>query len=81
MCTCPQVEIHLKLHYKKSFFAHPYVIKEEKKPVTEKVINCLEKVGIIKKVFMGNTSLALLMKGKHQNLNILHGFPCFDIMN
>ena len=47
--TCPYFEVKLKLRDDKPFFVHPYNIQEDQKPIIQKEMDRLEKLGIIKK--------------------------------
>ena len=67
--ACPQAEVHLKLDIEVPFCVWPYVITEEQKPVIEKEMDCLEKLGIIKKGLKGYSTPGLLVKRKHQNIH------------
>ena len=66
--TCPYFEVKLKLRYNKPFFVRPYNIREDQKPIIQKEMDLLEKLGIIKKGLTGNSSPVLLVKRKQQNL-------------
>ena len=66
--TCPFLEVHLKLRDDTPFFVRPYNIKEEQKPIIQKEMDRLEKLGIIKKGLTGYSSPVLLVKRKQQNL-------------
>ena len=45
--TCPYFEVKLKLRDDKPFFVHPYNIHEDQKPIIQKEMDRLEKLGII----------------------------------
>ena len=47
--TCPYFEVKLKLRDDKPFFIRPYNIREDQKPIIQKEMDRLEKLGIIKK--------------------------------
>ena len=66
--TCPYFEVKLQLREDKPFFVHPYNVREDLKPVIQKEMNRLEKLGIIQKGLTGYSSLILLVKQKQQNL-------------
>ena len=66
--TCPYFEVHLKLRNEEPFFVRPYPIREEQKPVVEREMQRLEKLGIIKKGLTGFSSPVLLVKRKQQKL-------------
>ena len=67
--TCPFFEVKLKLRDDNPFFVRPYNIREDQKPIIQKEMDRLEKLGIIKKGLMGYSSLVLLVKRKQQNLH------------
>ena len=66
--TCPYFEVNLKLRDDKPFFVRPYNIREDQKPIIQKEMDRLEKLGIIRKGFTGYSSPVLLVKRKQQNL-------------
>ena len=66
--TCPFFEVRLELRDDKPFFVRPYNIREDLKPVIQKEMDRLEKLGIIKKGLTGYSSPVLLVKRKQQNL-------------
>ena len=66
--TCPYFEVKLKLRYDKPFFVRPYNICEDQKPIIQKEMDRLEKLGIIRKGLTGYSSPVLLVKHKQQNL-------------
>ena len=66
--TCPYFEVKLKLRDDKPFFVRPYNIREDQKPIIQKEIDRLEKLGIIRKGLTGYSSPVLLVKCKQQNL-------------
>ena len=66
--TCPYFEVKLKLRDDKSFFVRPYNIREDQKPIIQKEMDRLEKLGIIRKGLTGYSSPVLLVKRKQQNL-------------
>ena len=66
--TCPYFEVKLKLRDDKPFFIRPYNIHEDQKPIIQKEMDRLEKLGIIKKGLTGYSSPVLLVKQKQQNL-------------
>ena len=45
--TCPYFEVKLKLRDDKRFFVRPYHIREDQKPIIQKEMDRLEKLGII----------------------------------
>ena len=47
--TCPYFEVKLKLRDDKPFFVRPYNIREDQKPIIQKEMDRLEKLGIIRK--------------------------------
>ena len=47
---------------------HPYNVREDHKPIIEKEMDRLEKLGIIWKALTGYSSPVLLVKCKQQNL-------------
>ena len=49
--TCPYFEVKLKLRDDKPFFVRPYNIREDQKPIIQKEMDRLEKLGIIRKGF------------------------------
>ena len=67
--TCPYFEVKLKLRDDKPFFVRPYNIHEDQKPIIQKEMDRLEKLGIIHKGLTGYRSPVLLVKRKQQNLN------------
>ena len=66
--TCPYFEVKLKLRDDKLFFVRPYNIWEDQKPIIQKEMDRLEKLGIIWKGSTGYSSPVLLVKRKQQNL-------------
>ena len=66
--TCPYFEVKLQLREDKPFFVRPYNVHEDLKPVIRKEMDCLEKLGIIKKGLTGYSLPVLLVKRKQQNL-------------
>ena len=66
--TCPFIEVHLKLKDETPFFVRPYPMREEQKKVTQKEIDRLKHLGIIRKGLTGYSSLVVLVKWKNQNL-------------
>ena len=66
--TCPYFEVKLKLRDDKPFFVRPYNIWEDQKPIIQKEMDRLEKLGIIRKGLTGYSLLVLLVKRKQQNL-------------
>ena len=66
--TCPYFEVKLKLRDDKPFFVRPYNIREDQKPIIQKEMDRLEKLGIIRKGLTGYSSQILLVKQKQQNL-------------
>ena len=66
--TCPYFEVKLKLRDDKPFFVRPYNIHEDQKPIIQKEMDRLEKLGIIRKGLTGYSSPVLLVKCKQQNL-------------
>ena len=66
--TCPYFEVKLKLQDDKPFFVRPYNIREDQKPIIQKEMDRLEKLGIIQKGLTGYSSPVLLVKCKQQNL-------------
>ena len=51
--TCPYFEVKLKLRDDKPFFVRPYNIQEDQKPIIQKEMDRLEKLGIIRKGLTG----------------------------
>ena len=66
--TCPYFEVKLKLRDDKPFFVRPYNIREDQKPIIQKEMDRLEKLGIIRKGLTGYSSPVLLVKRKQQNM-------------
>ena len=66
--TCPYFEVKLKLRDDKPSFVRPYNIREDQKPIIQKEMDRLEKLGIIHKGLTGYSSPVLLVKRKQQNL-------------
>ena len=66
--TCPYFDVKLKLRDDKPFFVRPYNIQEDQKPIIQKEMDRLEKLGIIHKGLTGYSSPVLLVKRKQQNL-------------
>ena len=60
--TCPYFEVKLKLRDDKPFFVRPYNIWEDQKPIIQKEMDRLEKLGIIRKGLTGYSSPVLLVK-------------------
>ena len=71
IATCPYFEVKLKLRDDKPFFVRPYNIREDQKPIIQKEMDRLEKLGIIRKGLTGYSSPVLLVKRKQQNLSII----------
>ena len=61
---CPYFEVKLKLRDDKPFFVRPYNIREDQKPIIQKEMDRLEKLGIIRKGLTGYSSPVLLVKQK-----------------
>ena len=66
--TCPYFEVKLELRDNKPFFVRPYNIREDQKPIIQKEMDRLEKLGVIRKGLTGYSSPVLLVKRKQQNL-------------
>ena len=66
--TCPYFEVKLKLRDDKPFFVRSYNIHEDQKPIIQKEMDRLEKLGIIRKGLTGYSSPVVLVKRKQQNL-------------
>ena len=66
--TCPYFEVKLKLRDDKPFFVRSYNICEDQKPIIQKEMDRLEKLGIIHKGLTGYSLPVLLVKRKQQNL-------------
>ena len=66
--SCPFFEVSLKLKDDTPFFVRPYPIREDMKPVVQKEMDRLERLGIIKKGLTGYSSPVLLVKRKNQPL-------------
>ena len=66
--TCPYFEVKLELQDDKPFFVRPYNIREDHKPIIQKEMDRLERLGIIQKALTGYSSPVLLVKRKQQNL-------------
>ena len=62
--TCPYFEVKLKLRDDKPYFVRPYNICEDQKPIIQKEMDRLEKLGIILKGLTGYSSRVLLVKRK-----------------
>ena len=77
--TCPYFEVKLKLRDDKPFFVRPYNIREDQKPIMQKEMDRLEKLGIIRKGLTGYSSPVLLVKRKQQNL--YHVVTDFRVLN
>ena len=45
--TCPYFEVRLELWDDKPFFVHPYNVREDHKPIIQKEMDRLERLGII----------------------------------
>ena len=60
--TCPYFKVKLKLRDDKPFFVRPYNIHEDQKPIIQKEMDRLEKLGIIRKGLTGYSSPVLLVK-------------------
>ena len=65
---CPYFEVRLQLRDNKPFFVRPYNVREDHKPIIQKEMDRLEKLGIIQKALTGYSSPVLLVKRKQQNL-------------
>ena len=68
ICTCPFIEVHLRLKDETPFFVRPYPMREEQKKVIQKEMDRLEHLGIIQKELTGYSSPVVLVKRKNQNL-------------
>ena len=66
--TCLYFEVKLKLRDEKPFFVRPYNIREDQKPIIQKEMDRLEKLGIIRKGLTGYSLQVLFVKRKQQNL-------------
>ena len=66
--TCPYFEVKLELRNDKPFFVRPYNVREDHKPIIQKEVDRLERLGIIQKALTGYSSPVLLVKRKQQNL-------------
>ena len=66
--TCPYFEVKLELWDDKPFFIQPYNVREDHKPIIQKELGRLERLGIIRKALTGYSSPVLLVKRKQQNL-------------
>ena len=66
--SCPFFEVSLKLKDDTPFFVRPYPIREDMKPIVQKEMDRLERLGIIKKGLTGYSSPVLLVKRKNQPL-------------
>ena len=66
--TCPYFEVKLELWDDKLFFVRPYNVREDHKPIIQKEMDKLERLGIIQKALTGYSSQVLLVKRKQQNL-------------
>ena len=66
--TCPFIEVHLKLKDETPFLVRPYPMREEQKKVTQKEMDRLKHLGIIRKGLTCYSSLVVLVKRKNQNL-------------
>ena len=66
--TCPYFEVKLKHRNDKPFFVRPYNICKDQKPIIQKEMDRLEKLGIIRKGLTSYNSPVLLVKRKQQNL-------------
>ena len=62
--TCPYFEVKLKLRDDKPFFVRPYNIREDQKPIIQKEMDRLEKLGIIHNGLTGYSLPVLLVKRK-----------------
>ena len=60
--TCPYFEVKLKLRDDKPFFVRPYNIWEDQKPIIQKEMDRLEKLGIIRKGLTGYTGQERLIR-------------------
>ena len=68
ICTCPFIEVHLKLKDETPFFVRPYPLREEQKKVIQKEMDRLKHLGIIHKGLTSYSSPVVLVKCKNQNL-------------
>ena len=66
--TCPYFKVKLELQDDKPFFIQPYNVREDHKPIIQKEMDRLERLGIILKALTGYSSPVLLVKRKQQNL-------------
>ena len=73
------LKVHLKLCDDVPFLFSQYVMKEGQKPVLEKEINHLEKVGIMKKGLTEYRSSVLLVKEYTNNLYTI--WTDFQVLN
>ena len=58
--SCPFFEVSLKLKDDTPFFVRPYPIRKDMKPIVQKEMDRLERLGIIKKSLTGYSSPVLL---------------------
>ena len=66
--TSPYFEVRLQLRDDKPFFVRPHNVREDHKPIIQKEMDRLERLGIIRKASTGYSSPVLLVKHKQQNL-------------
>ena len=62
ICTCPFIEVHLRLKDETPFFVRPYPMREEQKKVIQKEMDRLEHLGIIHKGLTSYSSPVVLVK-------------------
>ena len=60
--TCPYYEVKLEIWDDKLFFIRPYNVREDHKPIIQKEMDRLERLGIIRKALTGYSSPVLLVK-------------------
>ena len=60
--------MRLQLQDDKPFFVRPYNVIDDHKPIIQKEIDKLERLGIIRKALTGFSSTVLLVKCKQQKL-------------
>ena len=66
--TYPYFKVKLELRDDKPFFIRPCNIREDHKPIIQKEMDRLKRLGIIRKALTGYSSPVLLVKRKQQNL-------------
>ena len=64
ICTCPNIEVEIKVTDKSPFFIRPYHMREEDKAIIDKEMKRLCYLGILREGFSAYSSLVMLISRK-----------------